>query len=132
MQVNEEMAMRAQMQQQQGMQPHNMMQQVNLMQGYPRNGQDPLMQPPPQNERGPLAQPHQAKQRQQAVARDKNRPPFKNPFKDALPQGSYGKREYVPGQEKIRVSGWGERGDDPWVGWGMMQALNQLRKRNGG
>jgi hypothetical protein len=74
----------------------------------------------------PQAHPHQT------PARDLYRPPFRNPFKEALPQGSYGKREYVPGQETILVSQHGQRYDDPSTSWRMMQSLNYLRRQNGG
>jgi hypothetical protein len=77
----------------------------------------------------PHAQP--LPQLQRAGARDSNRPIFQNPFKSPLPQGSYGKREYVPGQEKIKVSDYGPRADNPGTGWDLMQSLNQLRKQNG-
>lgn len=77
----------------------------------------------------PHAQP--LPQLQQAGARDSNRPIFQNPFMKPLPQGSYGKREYVPGQEKIKVSDYGPRADNPGTGWDLMQSLNQLRKQNG-
>ena len=59
--------------------------------------------------------------------KDSKYPRFVNPFQDEKPQGSYGKREYVPGQEAIRIPP-GHRGDDPWTNWHMMQARRQLQE----
>jgi hypothetical protein len=44
--------------------------------------------------------------------------------------GSYGKREYIPGQEKIRVGACGGRGDLPMVGWRMMTLREETRRGN--
>ncbi|KAI4618646.1 hypothetical protein J4E80_005248 [Alternaria sp. BMP 0032] len=59
--------------------------------------------------------------------KDSKYPRFVNPFQDEKPLGSYGKREYVPGQEAIRIPP-GHRGDDPWTNWHMMQARRQLQE----
>jgi len=78
----------------------------------------------------------QAQQQQQASSsplssspppKDSKYPRFVNPFQDEKPQGSYGKREYVPGQEAIRIP-FRHRGDDPWTNWHMMQARRQLQE----
>ncbi|KAG9195935.1 hypothetical protein G6011_01056 [Alternaria panax] len=79
----------------------------------------------------PFAQ-QQAPDVQQAPADGSDRPPFVNPFKTALPQGSYGKRGYVAGQEAIEVSDHGRRYDDPYTSWNMLRSLEQLRRQNGG
>ncbi|KAH6866656.1 hypothetical protein BKA58DRAFT_460469 [Alternaria rosae] len=98
---------------------------------------------PPQGFQNPNSPLYQQQQRQQAQAqqqqqaseppvasspppKDSKHPRFVNPFKEEKPQGSYGKREYVPGQEAIRIP-FGHRGDDPWINWHMMQARRQLQ-----
>ncbi len=90
-------------------------------------------QQPQQRQQGPQHHSHPTHaQPTQAPTKDSHHPLFKNPFlTDEKPQGSYGKREYVPDQEGIRVSHFGAKGDDPAVGWEMMRAREQLRKRNG-
>lgn len=88
---------------------------------------------PPQGFQNPNSLLHQQQQQppeppaaSSPPPKDSRYPRFVNPFKDEKPKGFYGKREYVPGQEAIRIP-FGHRGDDPWVSWHMMQARRQLQ-----
>ncbi|KAF1942094.1 hypothetical protein EJ02DRAFT_466081 [Clathrospora elynae] len=59
------------------------------------------------------------------------RKPFVNPMlTHHEPLGANGIREHVPGQTQLKAEDFGKRPDEPSAGWRMMQALEELKRKN--